>query len=448
MKIEVPELLSLPRKLMPMVVGFNDYKYFLIEGGRGSGKTHGAARIVMAVADARSCRVVCGRETQNTIRDSVYTVFSDLIRDYELTQYQVLGDEIRHRVNGSTFRFKGFREQGSVNLKGMEGIDIVWVDEAQAVTKHTLKELIPTIRKNTSKLIFTMNRHTREDAVVEFLSGRPDCLHIKINYDDNPHCPETLLNEARECKERDEAEYRHIWLGEPLESAEDYLFNFERLYDSLKVEPVGEPVDRQRVIGIDFAAQGGDSCVATVLDRVTMEHYELVEQIEWKDPDGMSSVGKIVELLGRLKPDVAVLDVGGMGHVVHNRLSEVGLNIHRFDGGSTKGIDPKVYVNVRADGYYILKEWFARGWLMLKEKDKPVLKELEKIRFKYRSSGARLLLTKQELKKDMGGRSPDKADSLMMAVWGAVKFMGQGNVFLGGGMDKPIRRVVGSKRRP
>lgn len=439
----LPAILNIPPKLYPLLSEFNNYRYFLIEGGRGSGKTQSVARIISHICDQVQARVVCGRETQNSIEESVYTVFKDLIRNYELSQFEVLSNKIRNTTTLSDINFKGFREQGSVNIKGLEGVKILWIDEAQSVTQKTLDVLIPTIRDDKAKLIFTMNRFMRDDAVPNFLEGRSDCLHIKINYWENPFCPLSLKNEAEIMRLKSERDYRHIWLGEPLAAADDYLFNYEKLNDALTILPFGEIYGRQRVMGIDFAAQGNDSCVATVLDRMSNQHWQITEQISWDEPDAMVSVGKIVNLIGQYKPDVSILDVGGMGHVVHNRLEEVGMDVKRFDGASTKGIDVIHYANTRAAGYYALKDWFDNGFLCIKQKDVEVIKQLQKIRMKFRSDGRRVLESKVDMKKQ-GGQSPDNADSLMMAVWGAINFLGKANGH--GTQSTIIKRKTGSTR--
>jgi len=442
MALNLPEYLNIPDKLLPIITDFNDYKFFVIEGGRGSGKTQTIARILLYIAEKRKVRIFCGREVQNTIEESVYTVFSDLIMKHHLA-YDVKKVGITHLTTDSELKFKGFREQGSVNIKGVEGAAIVWVDEAQTVTKPTLDILIPTVRTENSKLIFTMNRYMRDDAVME-LVGRPDCLHIKINYFENPFCPLTLKHEAELVKNKSERDYRHIWLGEPLAQADDYLFNYDKLHHSMEIQTFGEKFGNQRIMGIDFAAQGNDSCVATILDRETNQHWKLAERIRWDEPDAMISVGKIVQLMGQFKPDVCILDVGGMGHVVWNRLIEVGMKVERFDGATTKGIDAVHYANARAEGYYILKDWFDNSWLSISKEHIEVIKQLEKVKMKFRSDGRRVLESKVDMKKDTGGLSPDDADSLMMAVYGAVKFLGKSNSVAN---DNPIKRLSGSKRK-
>lgn len=445
---KLPEILRLPPKLMPIIAELNNYRYFLIEGGRGSGKTHAVARFICYLGEHYKLRVVCGREVQNKIEESVHAVLKDLVTRYNLA-YRVLESEIRHLTSGSEIGFRGFKDVGGkTNVRGMEGVDIIWPDEAQQLSKRTLDDMIPTVRKDNAKFFFTMNRFMRDDPVYEFCVGRPDCLHIKINYFDNPFCPLSIKHEAEVLKNKNEKEYRHIYLGEPLSQADDFLFNYDKLHAAFEIQPFGATFGRQRIMAIDFAAQGNDLCVATILDRVSNVHWKLVERISWGEPDAMISVGKIVALKGQHKPDVTILDVGGMGHVVWNRLNEVleGKNsVQRFDGATTQGVDTVHYANARAEGYYIVKDWFDNGWLCIDKKDSTVIHQLEKIKMRYRSDGRRILEEKVKMKKDLG-YSPDDADSLMMAVYAAVKHLGR-SANSSAESGKTVRRVTGSKRR-
>ena len=446
---DLPEILNIPPKLLPAVMDFNKYALFLLEGGRGSGKSHSVARFLLYLGEQRKLRIFCGREIQANIEESVYTLLKDLIEEYDLA-YTIMAKKIIHKWSGTEFRFKGFREQGNVSVKGLEGVDILWIDEAQSITKPTLDIIMPTMRKEEIAVFFTMNRFLREDAVPEYCIGRPECLHISINFNENPHCPLSLKNQAETCRLKSERDYRHIWLGEPLQQADDYLFNFDKLHASLKRLPFGETFGRQRVLGIDFAAQGNDLCVASILDRMSNQHWSLVERFPWDQPDTMISVGKIVAMIGDFKPDVTIIDIGGMGKPVFDRLQEVfaGTNvvIVAFDGGSTKGIDTKAYANIRAASYYTTKEWFENGFLCISEKDKEVIKEMEHIKMKYRSNGVRVIQSKQDMKKERG-YSPDNADSLNMAVWGAVHYIGKAANSNAGKSGGNVQRKSASRQR-
>ena len=219
MSLELPKLLDIPAKLLKIVDEFDLFRYFLAEGGRGGGKSQAVARMILYLLEHYKLRVVCGREIQKSIEESVYTIFKDLIFQFKLN-FEVFADRIVNRDTGGTIHFKGFREQGSVNIKGLEGVDILWIDEAQSITKHTLDIIIPTIRKEKARIFFTMNRYLKSDPVYKEFATRDDCLHLHINYMDNPFCSEALKHEAAICKARNPDDYAHIWMGQPLEEAD------------------------------------------------------------------------------------------------------------------------------------------------------------------------------------------------------------------------------------
>lgn len=433
--LELPEILNIPEKLLPFILELGKWRYYLAEGGRGSGKSQAFARIILYIAEKKKVRVCCGRETQNSIEESVYRLLVDLIKKYELN-FSITNAKITHNDTKSEIIFRGFREQGVENTKGMEGFDIVWVDEAQTLSKRTIDVVVPTIRKPNSVIWFTMNRFVRNDPAYEFCMSRSNCLHVHIDYFDNPFCTKELIEEADLCKQLNDKDYRHIWLGEPMEQADDYLFNSSKVAKMSKIQSFGDLYQHQRVMGIDFAAQGNDLCVCTVLDRVSLTQWEVIAQEAWSEADAMVSIGKIVELIGRYKPTAATLDVGGMGYVVYNRLQELGIRINPFNGAEQIGV-PNEYGNTRAWGYYTLNEYINNEWIIMKSPETE--KELLDIRFKYKSNGERLIISKDEMRKQ-GIHSPDRADSLMMAVFCITKFLDDEVIY--GRPNKITRRSV------
>lgn len=436
--IELPQILNLPPKLLPFLLNIGKYRYYLADGGRGSGKSQAFARIILYICEKRKVRVCCGRETQNSIEESVYQLLVDLIKAFGLN-FRILSNKIIHNQTGSEIIFKGFRENGVENTKGMEGFDIVWVDEAQTLTKRTIDVVIPTIRKSKSVVWFSMNRFVRNDPVFEFCMRRPNCLHVHIDYFENPFCTQELIDEANICKRLNEKDYRHIWLGEPMEQASDYLFNAAKLEKMKNIVPFGDMFMPQRVMGIDFAAQGNDLSVATVLDRVGQTYWKVIAQEAWSEPDAMVSIGKIVKLIGQYHPTAASLDVGGMGYVVFNRLQELGIRINPFNGAEQEGVPPE-YGNTRAWGYYTLNEYINNEWIIMNSPE--TVKELMDVRFKYKSNGERLIMSKDDMRKQ-GIHSPDRADSLMMAVFCIKRFIGDNQATMNyGGAPRITRRSV------
>lgn len=190
-----------------------------IYGGRFSLKSHTVARFLLIKARQSKIRVGCFREFQNSIAESSHQLLTDLIKLYELNEYQITDKAIINTVTGSDFLFKGLyhNEQG---IKSTEGIDIAWVEEAQTVSRESLEILTPTIRKPGSKIIYTYNRQLEDDAVHQRLviEGRPNTLIINVNYDiaiKYGMMPDVVRLEMEDDKKNRPALYRHKWLGEP-----------------------------------------------------------------------------------------------------------------------------------------------------------------------------------------------------------------------------------------
>lgn len=439
LELGLPDILNIPPKLYPLIKQLNDFRYFLLEGGRGSAKSQSVARLILYLAEQMPLRIVCGRETQKSIDESVYTILCDLIRQYDLF-FEIFTTKIVHKGTGATIRFKGFREQGSVNIKGLEGVDILWVDEAQSITKQTLDIILPTIRKENSKIFFTMNRFLRNDAVYEQVAPREDCLHININFDDNPFLPDVLKEEARQCLERSQKDYEHIWLGHPLDVAEDYLFNFAKLDRMKTLEPFGDLFFRQAVMAVDFSGNGGDLCVAKLFERRSNVHWENTKEEAWNNPDTDLSVGKTISLYGDWKPDVLIVDADGLGYPMFVTISKTIPDTAGFHGAGASR--QKNAGNQRADGYLVLKEFTDREWMICRSEY--TINDLETIKRRFKADGRVYIQSKEDIRKDIQ-RSPDRADAMMMGAY-AIRYI-LGRVEMGRQEQASITRVNKSRRR-
>lgn len=415
MTLVIPEILNFPPKLFPFATGLCNYSYHLIEGGRGSAKTQSVGRFILYVCEKRRVRVCCGREFQSSIDESVKTVLVDLIKKYKL-DFEVWDRKIVHRKTGSTIFFKGFREAGRVSIKGLEGVDILWIDESQSITKATLDIIVPTIRRNGSVIIFTMNRYTRSDPVYKFCAGRPDCLHIKINYDDNPHCPQRLINEAQILKGKNIKEYRHIWGGEPLDQTNDFLIAPSKIEAAqnliLKADTL---LKHNRVMSVDLSGCGGDLNVAKLLEQKTRTAWEEEITQSWSEPDTDITRGKIINLYSLWQPDILILDADGMGYPIFVTIKKSVTNCIGFRGAGKAKLNYSG--NQRADGYLTLKDFIENGWLKLNCENSSRQLELMKLIHK---PGYLLMQNKKEMREELG-ESPDFADSLMMGIY-AINF--------------------------
>jgi len=194
-------------------------RYKIAYGGRGSGKSWAIAQLLIMLAYKQKTRVLCAREIQRSIGDSVIQLLSDTIDRMGLTSFfDVQKTQILAR-NGSRFIFEGLRAN-ITKIKSMEGIDRVWVEEAESVTSTSWDTLIPTIRKGGSEIWVSFNPRDELDATYQrfVLNPPPESYVVKVNYSDNPWFPEELEKERLHLQSLDTDLYRHIWEGECLQN--------------------------------------------------------------------------------------------------------------------------------------------------------------------------------------------------------------------------------------
>jgi phage terminase large subunit len=153
-------LADFPKKLQFL---FDPHRYKVAYGGRGSGKSWSMARALLLQASNKPLRILCAREVQKSIKQSVHTLLNDQIQALGLGPlYEVLESEIRSR-SGSSFSFTGLATNTVESIKSFEGCDIVWVEEAQTVSKKSWDILIPTIRKPNSEIWVSFNPNIDTD---------------------------------------------------------------------------------------------------------------------------------------------------------------------------------------------------------------------------------------------------------------------------------------------
>ena len=214
--------IKFPGKFEPL---FKPSRYKDFHGGRGSGKSVNVARALVLQAYENKKRILCCREIQNTIRDSVHKLIADQIEQMGLSPWFEVTQSAIRGLNGSEFIFKGLRfdPQG---IKSTEGIDICWIEEAQTVSENSWSILIPTIRKEGSEIWLTWNPLEENSPTYQrFIENPPpDCISVEVNYYDNPYFPDVLRQEMEWLKQKDFAAYEHVWLGKPLTITDAVIF--------------------------------------------------------------------------------------------------------------------------------------------------------------------------------------------------------------------------------
>lgn len=217
-------LAKIPQKLAPFLTEKRRYKVGY--GGRGGAKSHTVAQALL-ILGAQSClRILCAREIQKSIRDSVHRLLSDKIAALNLDSfYEITDNEIRG-ANGTLIIFRGLRNETMDSIKSLEGIDICWIEEAHSVSQRSLDILLPTIRKDGSEVWFTYNPELDTDPVhLRFVVNTdPDAWVVKVSIHDNPWASQTLINECRNAYLTDPLKAAWIWGGQCRPSAEGAIY--------------------------------------------------------------------------------------------------------------------------------------------------------------------------------------------------------------------------------
>lgn len=231
--------IDFPAKLQRL---FEPNRTKVAHGGRGSGKSWAFAQALLIQAAQKPLRILCAREVQKSIKDSVHRLLSDQIQALGLGHlFEVLETEIRGK-NGSLFLFAGLASHTVESIKSFEGVDRCWVEEAQVVTKRSWDVLTPTIRKDGSEIWVTLNPDMETDETYQRFVVNPaaGAFVVQMNWQDNPWFPPVLEKERMETMRRDPDSYANIWEGQPKRVADGaiYKHEIERMYTENRVRPV------------------------------------------------------------------------------------------------------------------------------------------------------------------------------------------------------------------
>lgn len=224
------------------------FRHLIWRGGRGAAKSRTVATGLILQAAERHERVLCGREVQKSIKDSVKRLLDDEIVRLGLSSvFESVENEIRG-PNDSLFLFNGIR--GNANaIKSIEGITTFWGEEAQAFSQASIDTVIPTIRANNSRLIWTYNPDLPTDPIDVMAMAEdplPNSIVRTVNYDDNPWFPDVLRAEMEYDRKRDYDKYLHVWRGEYRKNSE------ARVFKNWIVEPFDSPDNVEYRLGADF----------------------------------------------------------------------------------------------------------------------------------------------------------------------------------------------------
>ena len=247
---------EVPRAFKPLLI---PNRYRAAYGGRGSGKSYFFAELAIKESICEKRDIVCVREIQRTLDQSVKKLLEKKIVAMGLqSRFNILRTHIESDLGGRII-FEGLQDHTADSIKSLEGYDFAWVEEAQSLSQRSLDLLRPTIRKPGSEIWFSWNPGAPTDPVDAFLRGEhvpPDATVVCVNYRDNPWFHETALpSEVEYDQKRDPEKFAHIWLGEYLSHSE------ARVFKNWTVEEFERPEGTIHRMGADWGYAIDPSCL-------------------------------------------------------------------------------------------------------------------------------------------------------------------------------------------
>jgi len=420
-------------------------KYKVCYGGRGSGKSMVVAEILIEVARRTKTVILCVREFQGSIEDSVHKLLAETIDRLGYSdEFDVQKKTIIHLGTGATFIFMGIKNNPT-KVKSVQGVGICWIEEAENVTASSWDILIPSVRGDkNAKFFITFNPKNILDATYQrFVVNPPkDALLLKANYSDNIYFEDSPLpDEMEECKKRDYDLYLHIWEGEPVADSEFAIIKPKWIHAAVDAhKKLNFSASGKKVMGFDIADEGEDASATVV------RHGSIVKSVdEWTQKgDIIFSSDHAYTIATEQEVNEIIYDSIGMGAGVKAHLSRKKGNIKciGFNAGDavvkpeSKYMDRKnkdFFRNIKAQMWWKVRDRFYNTWRAIEYGDQypedqlisldseSIGKELDYLKAElsrpqvvYDDNGKVAVESKKDMKK-RGIPSPNKADAFIMS---------------------------------
>lgn len=413
----------------------------ILKGGRFSGKTHDAGGMAAFLARNYSIRFLCLRQFQNRISDSVYTVIKEKIEAAGwLHEFDIGVSTIRHIKTGSEFLFYGIA-RNLADIKGIEGVDICWIEEGEGLTKEQWLVIDPTIRKEGSEIWLIYNPRLKTDFVeTEFLTlVEGDYITRHINYDENPFLSATAQAKAKRTQQADPETYNHVYLGHAQTDDDNTVIKLSwveaaiNAHLTLKIDLTGA-----RTVGYDVADSGDDkNATALVNGNLCLA----LDQWQGGEDELKQSA---LRAWAAVENGHLIYDSIGVGAHVGSTLKDIqgsARRYHKFNAGAgvanpgrdyLPGIKNKEkFENLKAQAWQEVADLFRNTYNAITKGEtyqpsqlisissevnhlEKLKQELTTPRKRYSKRGLDMIETKEEMAK-RGVPSPNLADAFIMA---------------------------------
>jgi phage terminase large subunit len=255
------------------VLGTPGKRYRVLYGGRGAGKSFAFANALIGYALSDK-RILCTREVQNSIRDSVHRLLCDRITELGLEDYFIITQDSIKSIYGAEITFRGLHGNSVSEIKSMEGLALVWCEESERITQSSWDILIPTIRKEESEIWISFNPENENSATYQrFIKNPPpSCISALLTYEDNACFSEVLRREMEYDKRIDYEKFLHVWGGQVKRYGAACI-----LANKYRVEAFETPADAEFKFGADW----GFSNDPVVLGRMFIKDKRLYIDYEF-----------------------------------------------------------------------------------------------------------------------------------------------------------------------
>lgn len=333
MKLEI----QTPRVFLPLV---QPARYKGVWGGRGSGKSHFFAELLVETALCETgLRAVCVREVQKTLKESAKRLLEDKIQSLGVGHmFDCQADRII-TPGGGIFLFQGMKDHTAESIKSLEGFKIAWWEEAQTASERSLELLRPTIRAPGSQLWFSWNPRNASDPVDKLLRGPeppPDAIVVKANYSDNPFFPKEL-DEERAFDERTKRDrYGHIWEGDYEPAAIGAIWDRLTLHQTRREKA---PTLERIVVAVDPAVSsepGSDEHGIVVCGRGEDTHGYVLEDGSLRGSPRQWAE-RAIALYDRYEADAIVIEVNQGGDMCKQTIRAVRPGVPVVEVRATRG---------------------------------------------------------------------------------------------------------------
>lgn len=425
----------------------------VLHGGRASSKSWDAAGFATFLADNYKLRILCVRQFQNRISESVYALLKIQIERFGLGhRFDIQRDKIYSLGTGTEFMFYGLWRSID-EIKSLESVDVLWIEEAHNLTEEQWKVLEPTIRKDHSQVWIIFNPKLATDFAYKrfVVNPPPDTIVRKINYDENPFLSATMLKIIEAAKREDPDEFDHIYGGEPMQDDDGVIIKRSWIMAAIDAhKALGFKAEGRKRTGFDIADSGQDKC-ATIYAHGSVS----LGADMWKaaEDELLKSCTRVYHAARAVGSDITYDSIGvgasagakfgeinqalpGSQHVRYAKFNAGGAvwrpeSIYKPDalGKGTKNKD--MFSNIKAQAWWLLADRFRNTFNAVRNGEKfPVedmislssdlphlallIDELSTPKRDYDANGR----VKVESKKDLAKRevpSPNLADAMVMA---------------------------------